>query len=68
MINKLESTKKCVLLFLGACGEQDMQDIITEVKTQAYLSHLHRAMTELMREGKITIELEDDETIVYPVY
>jgi len=68
MINKLESTKRCVLLFLGACGEQYMQDVITEVKVQAYLSHLPRAMTELMRERKITIELEDDETIVYPIY
>jgi hypothetical protein len=68
MINKLESTKKCVLLLLGACGEQDMQDVITEVRVQAYLSHLQRAMTELMREGKIAIEHEDDETIVYPVY
>ena len=68
MINKLESTKDCVLLFLGACGEQCMQDVITEVKIQAWPSQLPKALTELMREGKITIELEDDETIVYPVY
>jgi hypothetical protein len=68
MTNKLESTKKCVLLFLHACGEQYMRDLVTEVKIQAYPSQLPKALTELMREGKITIELENDETVVYPVY
>lgn len=63
-MDKLESTKRIIVQYLGACGEQELSDIVTEVKIQAYLSQLPKALHQLQLDHTIE-QIEGSYGLIY---
>ena len=58
MQDKFYATKQAIELFIRACGPVEMQEIVQEVKTQAYVAHLPKALSELMMQQVIKFDSE----------
>jgi hypothetical protein len=59
---KLNATKECICALLDSSGSQSFESIYQEVKAQAWLGSLPKAICELMADGSIVY---DDEEKVY---